>query len=518
MFGFKSKKVKGDQIMGELKVGIDLGTTNSACATLVNGKFEYLKYKGGKHLLPSTILWQDGQLTIGEKAKRISVLYPENFIKSSKIYMGDFEKIWKIDKRKFTATDVAAEILTAIREEAESKYNTQEKITAVITVPAYFSSNQIGETKKAAEMAGFEVKQIITEPVAAAIAYGFDDNTDQKLFVVDIGGGTFDVSILEVQGNSFKTIAIDGDKRLGGDDFDQILLNMCVREIKESLGLDLSSAEQCELSKEEFSRAKQRLILEVENKKIELSESEKVEIEIPNLLTYKGKNYNFTMPLTRQKFEEESSQLFDKIKNIMERCLEEASMTPSEIDKVILVGGTAYIPCIQSYVKNLFKKDPYSDKPLERLVVMGAALIADDERDAITVLDIISHSLGIEVIGKEFEKILVKNDRYPISKAKLFTTSYDFQRAVCIAIFEGEDEACVDNNEFFGSFYLDNIEHAPAGEPRIEVSFSFDKSRDLTIVAKDINTGSEISLIKRKGRREDHKKEFLNMINEKVAA
>ncbi|MGA1826304.1 MAG: Hsp70 family protein [bacterium] len=477
--------------MGNLKVGIDLGTTNTACASLVNGKFEFLKFKGGNQLLPSTVLWQDGQLTVGERAKRKSVIYPENFIKSSKIYMGDFDKKWEIDGREFTPTDVAAEILTAIREEAEKKYNPEGKITAVITVPAYFSSNQIGETKKAAETAGLEVKQIITEPVAAAIAYGFDDNADQKLFVVDIGGGTFDVSILEVKGNNFETIAIDGDKRLGGDDFDQVLLDMCVREIKKTIGIDLSSPEQCTLPKEEYSRAKQRLILEVETKKIELSESEEVEIEIPNFLTHEDKSHNFTMSITRQQFEEESSQLFEKIKNIMQRCLSDTSVEPSQIDKVILVGGTAYIPLIQSYVKDLFNKDPYSDKPLENLVVMGATLIADDEHDAITVLDIISHSLGIEVVGKEYEKILIKNDRYPLSKAKVFTTSVDFQGAVSIAIFEGEDEGCVDNNEFYGWFYLDNIEQAAAGVPRIEVSFSFDKSRDLTIVAKDLNTGSE---------------------------
>ncbi|MGA1826215.1 MAG: Hsp70 family protein [bacterium] len=491
--------------MGKIKVGIDLGTTNSACATLVDGKFDYLKYKGGRHLLPSTILWKDGEITVGEKAKRISVLYPENFIKSSKIFMGDFSKIWEIEGRKFTPTDVAAEILTSIREEAEKKFNTHEKITAVITVPAYFSSNQIGETKRAAQMAGFDVKQIITEPVAAAIAYGFDDNTDQRLFAVDIGGGTFDVSILEVQANDFKTIAVDGDKRLGGDDFDKVLLDMCIKEIKKSIGVDLSSAENCKISKEEYCRAKQRLVLEVEAKKIELSESTEVEIEIPNLLTYKDKIYNFTMTLTRKRFEKESSDLFKKIKNIIARCLKEAHMKPSAIDKVILVGGTAYLPAIQSYVKDLFKKEPYSDKPLENLVVMGATLVANDEDEEITVHDIISHSLGIEVIGNEYEKILLKNNRYPISRSKEFTTSVDFQKLVCIAIFEGEDESCANNNEFFGSFFLDNIEQAAAGVPRIEVTFAFDKSRDLIIVAKDLNTGSEISLIKRKGQREEPK-------------
>ncbi|MGA1871394.1 MAG: Hsp70 family protein [bacterium] len=479
--------------MGKLKVGIDLGTTNSACAAIVNGKFDFIKFKGGKQLLPSAILWQDGQLTVGERAKKKSVIYPDNFIKSSKIYMGDFDKTWEIEGRTFTPTDVAAEILTAIREEAEKKYDPDGKITAVITVPAYFSSNQIGETKKAAEMAGFDVKQIITEPVAAAIAYGFDDDVDQKLFVVDIGGGTFDVSILEVKGNKFETLAIDGDKRLGGDDFDQVLMDMCVSYIKESTGVDLSSPEECELEREEFSRARQRLILEVELKKIELSESEEVEIEIPNLFTYDDKNYNFTMPVSRQEFEEASSHLFSKIKSITQQCLEEASMEPSDIDKVILVGGTAYIPLIQSYVKDLFNKDPYADKPLENLVVMGATLIADDEHDSITVLDIISHSLGIEVVGKEYEKILVKNDKYPLSKAKVFTTSVDYQGAVSIAIFEGEDEALVDNNEFYGWFYLDNIEQALAGVPRIEVEFSFDKSRDLLVTAKDLNTGSEKS-------------------------
>ncbi len=476
----------------ELTVGIDLGTTNSVCCTLAKGKFDFLKFRG-KELLPSAILWQDGELTVGENARRRSVIYSENFIKSSKTFMGDLEKTWVIEEKEFSPTDVATEILTYIRKEAEKYFKTDGEITAVITVPAYFTANQINETKEAGKEAGFNVKQIITEPVTAAIAYGFEYQTDQNLFVVDIGGGTFDVSILKIEGNTYQTLAIDGDRKLGGDDFDEVILEMCFKKIRQTAGIDLSNSEQSEVSKSDFLQAKQRLIMEAEKKKIELTDVENAEIEIPNLFTHKGRPYNFSLAISRKEFEEEAKHLLNKIKRIIQKCLDDASLSPAEINKIILVGGISYMPVIQEFVKDLFGKNPYSDMDLSKLVAMGAAIIANPESDTIQVRDIISHSLGIEIIGERFEKILIKNDPYPISKSEIFTTTFDYQEVVGINIFEGEDEDVVGNNDFYGSFDLRDIEKSRAEIPQIEVTFVFDKSRDLHVMAKDLRTGSQES-------------------------
>ncbi|MDM8535981.1 Hsp70 family protein [Desulfobacterales bacterium HSG17] len=475
-----------------ISVGIDLGTTNSACCALINGKFKFLKFRG-KELLPSAILWQDGKLTVGEKARKKSVIYSDNFIKSSKTFMGNFKKKWTIEDRNFSTTDVASEILSHIKKAAEKYFETNQKITSVITVPAYFTANQINETKIAGENAGFIVKQIITEPVAAAIAYGFEDQINQKIFVVDIGGGTFDVSILEIDGNKYQTLAIEGDNKLGGDNFDEVILEMCFKKIRQTAGLDLSSMEKTALPKNDFLQARQRLIIESEIKKIELSEVENVEIEIPNLFNYKEKPYNFSLSLSRDEFQEEAKYLLNKIRRTIKKCIDDVSISSSDIDKVILVGGTSYMPIIQNYIKELFGQKPYSDMDLSKLVAMGAALVADNENDTIKVRDIISHSLGIEIIGKEFARILYKNDNYPISKSEIFTTTVDYQENIDVRVFEGEDEKFVDNNEFYGNFILNEIERARAGSPQIEVSFMFDRSRDLHVIAKDLRTGSKKS-------------------------
>ncbi len=474
----------------EITLGIDLGTTNSVCCSLVNGKFDFLKFRG-RDLLPSAILWKDGKLTVGDKARKKSIIYSSHFIKSSKVFMGDMEKKWRLDDRDFSPTDVAFDILKHLRENAEKYYRTDRKFTSVITVPAYFTSNQINETKKAGENAGLIVKQIITEPVAAAVAYGFENRENQKLFVVDIGGGTFDVSILEIQENVYNTIAIDGDSKLGGDNFDEVVLEMFFKRIRQTAGIDLSTHEKSELPKGEFLQVRQRLIMEAENAKIELAETEAVEIEIPNLFKYKEKPYNFSLKVSRKEFEEEARPLFNRMNRIIQDCVNKARLVPSDIDKVILVGGTSYMPIIQDYMKDLFGKKPFSDMDLSKLVAMGAALIADDERDGIQVRDIISHSLGIELIGEKFARILHKNEHYPVSNSDRFTTTLDFQEKINIRVFEGEDKDFVKNNEFYGGFVLSDIEIAKAGVPKIEVTFHFDKSRDLHVTARDLLTGSE---------------------------
>ncbi len=498
------------------KIGIDLGTTNSVACYLKNGKFQYIKFKG-KELLQSCILYSDKKFTVGEHAKKKAVNYPDNFIKSSKTFMGDSSKNWNIDDKTLTPTDVASEILREIKKECDSVFGDGKNIQAIITVPAYFNSTQRDETKTAGERAGFFVKQILTEPVSAAIAYAFEDDLNQKLFIFDLGGGTFDVSILEVKENQFDTIAIDGDNKLGGDDFDNVILeDFFYNKIAEDTGILIGEEKTTKFSKEEYSRVMQRLVQLSERCKVELSESMESNADFPNLFNYDGKTYNFSIKITREEFEKKARKLFVRVENITKRVFNDKKIDKNTIDKIVLVGGSAYIPKIREFVKNFFGKEPYSDKDLSKLVAMGATIIADDDTKGIMkVTDIISHSLGIEVIGGKFTKILNKDENYPIKKEKNFTTTVDFQKKVKINIFEGEDETDVENNHFYGTFKLDNIENSKAGVPIIEVSFEFDSSAILTVTATDLKTGaSKIHIITKgeKSKRAKPKQESFDIV------
>ena len=475
----------------KLDIGIDLGTTNTVVSFLKNGSFEQLKFRN-KDSLTSTMLFVDQKLTIGEIAKRKSVLYPNNYIKSSKTFMGDSDKKWEIDGEIYTPTRVATEILKEIKKNI-SKYNSNiSDVRAVITVPAYFTSTQIDETKKAGLAAGFIVERIITEPVAAAIAYGIDDQVDQTLFIVDIGGGTFDTSILEVKKSEFKTRAIDGDSKLGGDDFDNHILEALLKFIRKDQGVNLSSYDKSGLNEDEYRKAYQALVNKSEEVKIELSEFESTSIEIANLFS----GYNLSMEMTRDEFEKISSITIDKIKRTIQKTLDDNGFLPANIDKVVLVGGSSKIPVVREFVTTLFNKKPYSDRPLDKLVAMGAAILAHESQtvqNKIVIRDIISHSLGIEVVNDRFSPILEKNSEYPLSKAQMYTTVSDFQTHLDVNVFEGEDEKNVENNSFYGGFTLSDIERSYAGVPQIEVTFEFDINRILKVTAKDLNTNSENS-------------------------
>ncbi|MBF0232361.1 MAG: Hsp70 family protein [Desulfamplus sp.] len=481
-----------------ISVGIDLGTTNSLCCSLIDGEFKFLSFRGGSQLLPSSLLYYDGKMTVGDMARKKSVLYSENYISSSKTFIGDSTKKWVLDDRHFNATDVATEVLSYIKKEIEKQFNfksesgsefeSNKKISAVITVPAYFTANQIDETKKAGEQSGFFVKQIIPEPVAAGIAYGFEDNINEKIAVIDIGGGTFDISLLEASGNSYSTLAIDGDNKLGGNNFDDIILEMCFRQIRKTVGIDLSSFESSRLSKSDYSQAKQRLILEAEHKKIELSSAEKVSIDIPNL--FNKNNYVFHTEISRIQFEDAASPLIKRIERKIENCLREAAVNNvNNIHKVILVGGTSYIPKIQNCIQDYFNQAPYSDKDLSKLVAMGAAIIADDV-STVEIRDKISHSLGIRLLGGKFYPLLKKNEIYPISVSKVFPYRGKNSENFFLKIYEGEDD-CVANNEFYGSLNLKGIADLTAGKPKIQVTFSFNKNRILEIKAKNVASGDQ---------------------------
>ncbi|MDQ7073995.1 MAG: Hsp70 family protein [Gammaproteobacteria bacterium] len=470
--------------MKKLPIGIDLGTTNSVVAYLENSSIKYLRFRN-QESISSVMLYKDGKVTIGSMAKKKAVSNPSNFIKSSKVFMGDSDKVWNIEDKVFTPTDIAGEILKEIRKMLDKKFPDVSRFVAVITVPAYFTSTQIDETKKAGEMAGFTIKQIITEPVSAAVAYGFEDELNQKLFIVDIGGGTFDTSILKVSNRDFETLAIDGDNKLGGDDFDNYILEYLLKHIRKERGVNLASLTKSGISEEEYNKSKQVLIAKSEEVKKELSEYDEVEVEISNLLS----GYNLSTKISRVMFEEMASITIDKIKRTIKKTLDDSQHSSSNIDKVVLVGGSSKIPIVRKFVTELFGKAPYSDKPLDKLVAMGAAIIAQED-NAVNIRDIISHSLGIEVVDDKFSPILKRNDHYPISHTQTYTTTVDFQQSVDVNVYEGEDEDDVHNDEFYGGFALTNIEQAHAGVPQIEVTFEFDKNRILKITAKDLGSGS----------------------------
>jgi molecular chaperone DnaK len=470
----------------EQNVGIDLGTTNSVVAFIKNGKVDYVKFRN-KESLPSVLFYQNGKSTVGEKALKKSVLYPNNFISSSKTYMGDISKKWKIEDKEFTPVDVASEILSDMLNTIQKELSVSDGVTAVITVPAYFTSSQIDDTKKAAENAGFKVKQIITEPVSAAIAYGFEDQLNQKIFIVDIGGGTFDTAVLEVSSGDFKTIAIGGDNHLGGDDFNKVILDLFLKHIRVDEGVNLASLEKSGMAEDTYRKAYHALLKKAEEVKIELSEQEEVDVSIANLF----ESYNFETKVTREMFESSAAFLFETIKREIEKTIDDSKLSPEEIDKIVLVGGSSRIPAIRDHVVKIFGTTPYADKPLDKLVAMGAA-IASSEENTVQIRDILSHSLGTELVGDKFSPIIPKNTQYPVSKSEVYTTASDYQTSVQIGVYEGEDEN-IHNNAYYGGFELDNIEYAKKGIPQIEVTFSFDKNRILHVTAKDLNTNASRS-------------------------
>ena len=472
-------------------LGIDLGTTNSVACTVKNGKYAYINFRN-KELLPSAMLYKDGKISIGSIAKRKATIYPTNYISSSKTYMGSNEKKWQIEDRTFTPTDVATEILHVIHDEAVKFFGNNDEIETVITTPAYFSSSQNAATAEAGKRAGFKVKQILAEPVAAAIAYAFDDlKTNEKIYVVDLGGGTFDVTLLEVSSNNeYRTLMKDGDNHLGGDDFDIAIYELMLSHIRQDIGVDLSTEESSELTPEAYSRARQKLLQEAERVKCVLSDAEEDDISIMNLFPYRDGNYDFDMTLTRAAFMQAASKLVRHVENTIRDSLHNVERSVDEVNRVILVGGSANMPFIREYVEEFFHKKPYSDKDLSKLVAMGAALRADGTRgDTITLHDIIAHSLGIEIVGDRFSPILIRGREYPCEEMKIYTTSHDYQEVVSIDVYEGEDENQIKNNYYYGGFQVDGIEKALEGIPKIEVTFSFDESCILHVKAKDRKTG-----------------------------
>ncbi|XME04047.1 Hsp70 family protein [Lachnospiraceae bacterium C1.1] len=478
--------------MLKVLLGIDLGTTNTVCCRFDN-TLDFVKFKG-KDLLPSVLYYRDGKIMVGDSAKKKAITYPENVIISSKTYMGEDEKVWEIQDRTFTPTEVAENILKEVVKEAKKTYGADE-CAAVITVPAYFTSKQYRETERAAEAAGLEVIEILPEPMAASIAYGMDADENQKIFVIDLGGGTFDVSILSIDGNEFKTINVDGDRRLGGDDFDKAMVELCLRQIRRDTGMNLSSLDKSGLDNKLYQQIMRKLKFECEKAKIELSAMEETEIIIPSLIPKDNGAVNFRLPITRNEFVDRAEELLDRIESIIKRCLNDADCGVDDIDKVILVGGSSNILAVRDMVQRIFNKKTYSDKDLSKLVAIGAAIKATGDKTlikdkVIVVKNILSHAFGVEVVGDRFSIILPKGTEYPCKLSGDYTTVSDYQKSIMVKIYEGEDTEDISNDFFYDKYSHDGIEHALAGVPTVEITFDFDKNRVLHVSSRDLKTGT----------------------------
>lgn len=503
-----------------IKVGIDLGTTNTLVMTEQKGKLKNIKFSGSNNL-PSVIYYDvDGEIIVGEKAKQRGILFPDRMIKSAKTYMGDFNHYWEIDGKKINSTMAAEQVLREAKSKVLKKLKLEDNeiVEAVITVPAYFTSNQKDETKKAAKAAGIEVLKIITEPVAAAIAYGLELDTKEKLFIFDLGGGTFDIAVLEAdpENDEYKTIALDGDKKLGGDNFDIVLRDIFIEKIKNDTGIDFSSYEKSNMKDEDkYKIVKAKLLNLAEQTKISLSETEELDIMEEYLLNINGKDYHFEMTITREEFNEACIELIDRIENIIYRCLREKNISVNDIDKVVMVGGSSNLSFVSELLRDIFNQEPYANLDAGNLVVNGAAIIANGYdglgNNFIKVEEHISHSLGIEIRENskiKYAPILEKGSSYSSVASKIFTTVYDYQESVQINVYEGEDRDNLENNEFYGGFELEGIEKAKKDVPQIEVTFSFDKDGILVVIAEDKKTGARKEVKVAKG----HKKESSQLV------
>jgi len=489
-------------VRGEKIIGIDLGTTNSVVAVMEGGDAKVIPNAEGNRLTPSVVAYTDrGDTLVGEPARRQAVTNPTRTVSSIKRFMGrrhnevaseerivpykvvggpqDYVKV-DIDGRCFTPPEVSALVLRKLKEAAEA-YLGHKVNKAVITVPAYFNDAQRQATKDAGQIAGLEVARIINEPTAASLAYGLDKKAAEKIAVFDLGGGTFDISVLEVAEGVFRVISTNGDTHLGGDDFDDCLMNYVADEFQREQGIDLRKD----------NMALQRLQEACEKAKKELSSAQSTDINLPFITADATGPKHLQMNITRSKFEQLVDHLIERCRGPVKRALDDAKLSPKEMDEVVLVGGSTRIPKVQDVVRQMFGKEPHKGVNPDEVVAVGAAIqggvLAGDVKD-ILLLDVTPLTLGIETLGGVMTPLVERNTTIPTERKQIFSTADDSQTAVTVRVFQGERKMAGDNR-LLGEFNLDGIPPAPRGVPQIEVKFDIDANGILNVSAKDLGTG-----------------------------